>query len=315
MEELLQALASCFGQDGGISKDDAAQMIWIRLGSTVMYEERRKLTVADASPYVKTIQTLLTFAHDYISMNFYDRESHDFLLIIAAKKRGKIMKYAFRLISIALVLCGILCGCSDDDPVRVCEPKSWSTIFEDNFNSTSLNADWILLDGTVDNFTLDGATLAMDDTPANQQGPLFVYRNSVTNDVTRVTCKISTLAMSGIVQFGLIVRGDELESNSYIGYMVGNELMLLKILSGSEFVLATESVVAMGPDETRLIEYKYDKGTISLIIKDADGGVLGSVTSDDPSPHPTGKAGFVGEVEGSSDEYLYLDDFKLEKYE
>ncbi len=225
------------------------------------------------------------------------------------------MKHIHVIIPIAVLLCIALFACGDDDPVSVCETKSWSTIFEDNFNSTTLNPYWILLEGTEDNYVLNGSTLAMDDTPANPDGPVFVYRNTVTNDVTKVTCKLSTLAMSGWVMFGMVIRGDDIESNSYIGYMVGSELILVKILSGSEFTLAASGIVAMASNETRIIELQYDRGTISFIVKAADGTVLGSAVATDPSPLPGGLIGFIAKVDASTNEYLHMDDFKLEKYE
>jgi len=219
------------------------------------------------------------------------------------------------MIPLALLLCIALYACGGDDPVNICETRSWSTIFEDDFHSATLNPYWIVLEGTEDNYVLNGNNLALDDTPANPDGPVFVYRNTVTNDVTKVTCKLSTLAMNGFVMFGMVIRGDDIESNSYMGYMVGSELTLVKILSGSEFSLATGSIVAMASNETRMIEFQYDKGTIRFEVKTADGTTLGAAVATDPSPLPGGLIGFIGKVDGSTNEYLHIDDFKLEKYE
>jgi hypothetical protein len=91
-------------------------------------------------------------------------------------------------------------------------------------------------------------------------------------------------------------------------------LFLLKILSGGEYELASSSIVAMSSNETRLIKHQYDNGTISFTIKNSSGVLLGSVTADDPSPHPGGLAGFIGEVDISDNEYLCVNDFKIEKH-
>jgi len=72
----------------------------------------------------------------------------------------------------------------------------------------------------------------------------------------------------------------------------------------------------MAANETCMLECKYDNGTVSFVVTDAGGTVLGSITATDPSPLLPGKVGFIGEIDGGADdEWLYYDDFKVEKYE
>ena len=213
---------------------------------------------------------------------------------------------------------------SDDRSAELQSATTWQTIFEDDFNSVVLDRNWTLWEGNTDNYVLNGSTVAMDDTPANGDGPLFLYDKTVTDNVIRVTCKLSTLAMSGEVEFAMGVRATDPRTppvtsdidQAYVGIMMGDELAIVKIVAGNGSELAVEFHPDMASNETRIMECRYENGTISFIVRDAGGNVIGLVTATDPSPLPAGGVGFIGEVDdGSGNEYLYVDDFKLEKYE
>ena len=200
---------------------------------------------------------------------------------------------------------------------------AWQTIFEDDFNSVTLDPNWILMEGNTDNYVLNGSFMVMDDTPTYADGPLFLYDNIVTDDVIRVTCRLSTLAMSGEVQFVLGVRANDprpppIDSDIdqvYAGVMTGNEMAIVKIVGGDGSQLASSIHPAMTSNETRIMECRYENGTISFIARDAGGTEIGSVSATDPSPLVAGKVGFQGEIDGGDNEYIYVHDFKLEKYE
>ena len=215
---------------------------------------------------------------------------------------------------VAFASCITLVGCSSDDPVDPVEGGAWQTMFEDDFNATTLDPKWTLEEGNTDNYVLDGSTIAIDDTPANQEGPLFIYNESITDNVIRMTCKLSTLAMTGEIQFGMLVRGIDI-GNTYAAFMSGDDLAIAKFVSGTGSLLAASIHPAMGSNETRIMECRYENGTISFIARDAGGNEIGSVTATDPSPLVGGRVGFDGEVDNTDNEYLYLDDFKLERYE
>jgi len=235
------------------------------------------------------------------------------------------VKAPIRIPVLVLPICIALFGCGSDDPAGPGNGggAQWQTIFEDDFNSAVLDPSWTLMEGAADNYVLDGSSIAIDDTPANGDGPLFLYNTTVTNDSIRVTCKLSTLAMSGEIQFVLGIRATDPRpppinsdiDQAYIGIMTGAELAIVKIVAGNGVAMATSIHPEMASNETRIMECRYEDGKITFIASDAGGNEIGSVTATDPSPLPAGQAGFQGEIDGSVDEKLYVDNFKLEKYE
>ena len=216
-----------------------------------------------------------------------------------------------------------LFGCSSDGPGVPGDGATWQIIFEDDFNSETLDQNWVLMEGDTDNYVLNGSTIAIDDSPTNGDGPLFLYDESVTDNVIRVTCKLSTMAMSGEIQFGMLVRATDPRpppinsdiENAYAMIMTGDDLEIVKIVGGNGTVLASSVHPAMASNETRTMEGRYENGKISFIIRDASGTEIGLVTATDPSPLVAGRVGFQGEIDNSDNEYVYVDDFKLEKYE
>jgi len=232
------------------------------------------------------------------------------------------MKAPVRISAFILAICIALFGCSSDDPA---DPgrATWQTIFEDNFNSMTLDPNWTLMEGTTDNYDLNGSSIAIDDTPANADGPLLAYDKTVTSNVIRVTCKLSTLAMTGEIQFALGVRAADPRTppinsdidTAYVGIMTGDDLAIVKIVGGNGTELASSVHPAMAANETRMMECRYENGKITFIVRDAGGAQIGSVTATDSSPLPAGGVGFSGEVDNSDNEDLHVDDFKLEKYE
>ena len=212
------------------------------------------------------------------------------------------MKASVRVTAFTLAICITLFGCSSDDPVDTGNGATWQTIFEDDFNSVTLDPNWTLMEGNTDNYGLNGSGIAIDDTPANGDGPLFLYSTPVANNAIRVTCKLSTLALSAEIQFVLALRATDPRpppinsdiDQAYAGIMTGDELAIVKIVAGNGSALATSNHPAMASNETRIMECRYENGTISFIVRDAGGNVIGSVTATDPSPLPAGTAEQAG---------------------
>jgi hypothetical protein len=210
------------------------------------------------------------------------------------------------------------CGGDDngDDGNGVVTPTAkWQTIFEDNFNSTTMDPNWSLFAGDAENYHLTGTEIAMDDSDTYPDGPLFVYNDIIRNDRVRITCKVRTVTMSGRIEHAILIRCSADADSVYGLAEVGSTLLIVKITPGNVDVLATKNIIPMGPDETRLIYCEYNNGAITIIVRNESGSEIASITVNDPSPLATGRVGFDGAVVNSLGEFLYLDDFNLEKYE
>jgi len=205
-------------------------------------------------------------------------------------------------------------GCGDDDGTEPQE-ATWHTIFEDHFDSQSLNPNWILAEGDASNYQLTGTEIGVDDSDTADDGPLFFYNKIISSNRIRVTCKIRTAAMSGKIEYAIGMRSSYDVDSVYALEVNDDSMAIVKITPGSEDTLAATNLTPMGSFEIRMLYCEYNNGTITFTEKNTVGSVIGSVTAIDSSPLPAGKVGFIGEVQGSQGEYLYFDDFKLEKYE
>ena len=68
----------------------------------------------------------------------------------------------------------------------------------------------------------------------------------------------------------------------------------------------------MPSDQEYLIECIYDNGSISFTVKENDNSIVATVTTTDDNPLSGEKIGFGGEINHMDDEYIYIDDFKIE---
>jgi hypothetical protein len=197
--------------------------------------------------------------------------------------------------------------------VEVTDPGcTWTTTYEDLFNSTTLSSDWIVSRGDTSVYSLDGEALAVDDSDVYTSGPVFLYADSLRADMTRITCQIRTEEMNGGVEMGIIMRASS-PSEYYEFTLRGDGLSLIEVRSGEEYVLAHEPGFEMRDHETRIMICDFDNGKLTATVKDVSGGQLASLSATDSTPLPRGLAGFVGEIHGTEGEYLYFDSIKLEE--
>ena len=215
------------------------------------------------------------------------------------------MNYVLRILSISILLCIVCGGCDDGN-------HGWVTILEDDFNSTTLDEAWILVEGDESQYELGDGAIKMDDIVFGD-GPLFFYNKSITDYRIRILCKIYAHEIDGEIQFIIHIRS-EAKDNALFADMHEDKLEIYKVVDGVYSELAWVDLVPMAADETRLVLCEYNRDNITCKVKNANGALIGAVTATDPSPLSAGKVGFEGEVEKSDDEYLYLDKFKVEAW-
>jgi hypothetical protein len=207
------------------------------------------------------------------------------------------------------------CGCEEDTSGPVRAPSCWQTVFKDDFNSTELDQNWSLQEGTTDNYVLDGEKIGMNDTNENEDGPMLVYDLPVLADTLRMTLEISTTSMSGEVEAIFIVRGDLNNENGYIFNISNDGISIVRLISGVGDMLEMDETYTMGSNSTNFIECLYTSGELTFNVRNKDGLLLHSISYTDPSPLTDGGVGIMGEIDDSEGEYFYVDNFLLEKCE
>ncbi|MBN1826390.1 MAG: hypothetical protein JW958_08995 [Candidatus Eisenbacteria bacterium] len=207
-------------------------------------------------------------------------------------------------------------GSSRDVPITVGRyydietPCAWRTVFFDDFNSTTLDPEWSLYTGDATVYTLTGTVIAVDDSPAYTDGPFFIYADSTAGEKTRLTCEVRTEEMNGEVQLVFVLRASSSAGNYVFGLWDG--LRIKKETGGGEELLAYAPSYAMGDYETLVFECIIEEGDLTFTVRNLSGGVVAEIEATDPSPFVGGAAGFGGEIDGTTGEYLHFDDFKLE---
>lgn len=211
----------------------------------------------------------------------------------------------------AITLLGIGCGNGPNE----CKTYTWQTVFEDDFNSATLDPHWELVEGDTGLYHLNGEDIEVDDSDACTDGPWLQYTDPITADRVRITCKVRTEEMNGGVElaFGMRFTGD----TAVYGFQAWDDNLAIsrvQLPSETEHVLAADSGFEIGEHETFIFVCEYAGGKLSLTVKEPDGSIVTSIEGTDPSPLPAGHVLFMGEVDGTENEYLHFDDFKIEEW-
>jgi hypothetical protein len=59
---------------------------------------------------------------------------------------------------------------------------------------------------------------------------------------------------------------------------------------------------------------EYNNGSIILTIIDSDDNIIANASVTDTSPHPLGYVGFNGNIKDKPNEYIYIDNFKIQAF-
>lgn len=186
-----------------------------------------------------------------------------------------------------------------------------STVFFDDFESMTLNPELSLHTGDASVYHLTGDDIAMDDSGVYTDGPFFVHADSLENDHLRFTVVMRTQTMNGEVELALALRVSD-EGAYVFGLWDG-----LRIIRDAATVteLAREPSFSMGDAETLEFIAEYDSGHLTFTVKPEGGSAVVSITATDPSPLPPGRCAFGGEIDGTTGEYLYAEQIKIETCE
>lgn len=203
-------------------------------------------------------------------------------------------------------------GSGVEETCAVTLSASWHTVFEDDFNRTSIGTNWTLDEGDASTYNLDGTKLRMNQINGTfDDGPRFLYKDSIADNYIKISAIINTTVGSNMETFFYLRFTDT--DNSYVVGISGTNIFIDKVLNGVWTEPASETIPTLSSNQDYKYEATYNNGLITFTIKNIDDTIIKTITATDSAPLPAGKIGFCGEAGTVNTEYVYIDNFKLEK--
>ena len=228
----------------------------------------------------------------------------------------------------------LLAGCDDESTPTSPEPdQTWQTVFEDNFDGTTLNTnDWIQIEDPSNPYSLTGSgELKIDGTTGEEDGAFFIYNTDISGSYVKVLTKFRTTQndpSEDDVEVGILLNADITTMSSYVLIITSDQidnirdytLLIFKFVDDDGTVLIEESIGGATPQISAgndyILEGTNTNGTITFTIKDGSGTELKSISVEDTSLSE-GKAGFSGDLNigTSGAQSIYFDYVRIQKYQ